>query len=169
MNRPGNTLNSLSLLTVKNGKTSKKGKKKNRVEVLSDQSVIEVISKKKDTVQKPHESHLTQASSKKDKINLRMHSELENFDFSNFEASSNVEKESQQNHTFREEEDLELNRLKAQLSLQANKDNCSDSEEVIVIKKKKKGKKAKSKTKLNAKTKRPPESNDLLRAQSTDV
>lgn len=74
-----------------------------------------------------------------------MHSQLENFDFSNFGQSSNAGRGSQEEGNLRKEDELELSRLEANLIVKDEKDNLSDTEEVIVIKKKKKGEKVKVK------------------------
>lgn len=169
LNRTDNSLNSLSLSTTEISRKKKKGKKKNRVQVLSDEPVIEAAPKRKDAFQKPHDNHSTQNPLKKDKINLRMHSQLENFDFSNFGQSSNAGRGSQEEGNLRKEDELELSRLEANLIVKDEKDNLSDTEEVIVIKKKKKGKKSKSKNKLKTKAKNSPEPNEFLRDQSTDI
>ncbi|CAI4052612.1 hypothetical protein N7582_005517 [Saccharomyces uvarum] len=169
LNRPDNDLKSLSLSTVGNGeerKNKKKKKKKKRVQVLSDQPVVEITSKKKDVSPKLHGNEISSTSSKIDKIDLKMRSKLESFDFSNFGTSSNSVKESQQGGDLKEEDDLELNRLEAKLNAQGNKNDFSDAEEVIVIKKKKKGKKSKSKIKQKSKQENSPESNELLRDQN---
>ncbi|AJW07785.1 Apl5p [Saccharomyces cerevisiae YJM1273] len=169
LNKTDNSLNSLSLSTTEISRKKKKGKKKNRVQVLSDEPVIEAAPKRKDAFQKPHDNHSTQNPLKKDKINLRMHSQLENFDFSNFGQSSNAGRGSQEEGNLRKEDELELSRLEANLIVKDEKDNLSDTEEVIVIKKKKKGKKSKSKNKLKTKAKNSPEPNEFLRDQSTDI
>lgn len=154
LNKTDNSLNSLSLSTTEISRKKKKGKKKNRVQVLSDEPVIEAAPKRKDAFQKPHDNHSTQNALKKDKINLRMHSQIENFDFSNFGQSSNAGRGSQEEGSLRKEDELELSRLEANLIVKDEKDNLSDTEEVIVIKKKKKGKKSKSKNKLKTKAKK---------------
>ncbi|CAI4052905.1 Apl5p SKDI_16G0820 [Saccharomyces kudriavzevii IFO 1802] len=170
LNKPDNTLNSLSVSTVEKDKKKKKGKKKKRVQVLSDQPVIEAAPKKKDAFQKLHGNQTALTPSKKDKINLRMHSQLENFDFSNFGPSSSAVNESLQEGKMREEDELELNRLEAKLNVQGEKNNLSDPEAVIIIKKKKKGRRTKSKTKIKPRADNSPGPNDLLRDHSsTDI
>ncbi|CAI1749709.1 hypothetical protein SEUBUCD646_0P00930 [Saccharomyces eubayanus] len=161
LNRQDNDLKSLSLFTVENGEEKKsKKKKKKRVQVLSDQPVVEITSKKKEVSPNPHGNETSTTSTKIDKINLKMRSKLENFDFSNFGTSSNSVKESQQGGDLKEDDDKELNRSEGKLNENGNKNDFSDAEEVIVIKKKKKGKKSKSKIKQKSKKENSPESKE---------
>lgn len=120
---------------------TKKKKHKRRVQVLPDEIVVGNNSANVQNLKATSsaQSISTLGSSSKGKINLKPHSKLESFDFSK-PAESRESISSEPLHNYNDEEQKELEILRAKLEEQGLTEAKAgdDVEEVVIIKKKKK-------------------------------
>lgn len=122
------------------GRTKKK-KHKKRVQVLSDEIVVGNNSANPQNLKATSsaQSIATLGSSSKGKINLKPHSKLESFDFSKpAESQESISPEPLHNYNDEEQKELEILRAKLEKQGLTEASAGDDVEEVVIIKKKKK-------------------------------